>query len=334
MSNPARITLIRGGETALVDRAVADAVRSIRTGSAQTAHADRIVVDAGDEDAANNLRQACAPTLFGEDLIVHIVGLQSGDDLFATALGEVLDDQPDTVWLIVHHDGTAGGKKMLEAVRGAGANEVECLAIKKGKSAIAVLTKEFSRQRRHATDDAVHVLYESVGHDLPMLFAAVSQLIADVPDDPITEEHVRDYFAGVADVAGWQIAEQVWQRKPSGALASVRYAASAGNDTAVGVMSVLAMSSALRDIIRVGGMGPGASESDVARELGIPPWKVKLLRAQWSRWSGDQRRLAASLIELADAEAMMKGGLRPGQSLDTEQKLYALEKLVVSSSAR
>jgi DNA polymerase-3 subunit delta len=270
MSNPARITLIRGGETALVDRAVADAVRSIRTGSAQTAHADRIVVDAGDEDAANNLRQACAPTLFGEDLIVHIVGLQSGDDLFATALGEVLNDQPDTVWLIVHHDGTAGGKKMLEAVRGAGANEVECLAIKKGKSAIAVLTKEFSRQRRHATDDAVHVLYESVGHDLPMLFAAVSQLIADVPDDPITEEHVRDYFAGVADVAGWQIAEQVWQRKPSGALASVRYAASAGNDTAVGVMSVLAMSSALRDIIRVGGMGPGASESDVARELGIP----------------------------------------------------------------
>jgi len=331
MSTPARITLIRGGETALVDRAVAEAVRAIR---GQASGAERLVVEAGDEDSANDLRQACAPTLFGEDLIVHIVGLHSADEAFATALAEVLADQPDTVWLIVQHDGTAGGKKLLESVRGAGATEVECLAIKKGKRAIEVLSKEFARHRRHVTDDAVHVLYESVGHDMPMLFAAVGQLVADVPADPITEEHVRDYFAGVADVAGWQIADQVWQRKPSGALASVRYAASAGNDGAVGVMSVLALSSALRDIIRVGGMGPGASEADVARELGIPPWKVKLLRAQWSRWSGDQRRLAASIIELADAEAMMKGGLRPGQSLDAEQKLYALEKLVVSSSAR
>jgi DNA polymerase-3 subunit delta len=94
------------------------------------------------------------------------------------------------------------------------------------------------------------------------------------------------------------------------------------------------MASALRDIIRVGGLGPGASESDVARELGIPPWKVSLVRQQWSRWSGDQRRLAASLVELADAEALMKGGLEPGQALDVEQKMFELEKLVFSSSAR
>jgi DNA polymerase-3 subunit delta len=197
-----------------------------------------------------------------------------------------------------------------------------------------VLTKEFTRHRRHATADAVHVLYEAVGHDLPMLFAAVSQLVADVPDDPITEDHVRDYFAGVADVAGWKIAEQVWQRRPSGALESVRYAVASGNENSVGLTSVLALASALRDIIRVGGMGPGASDADVAREVGLAPWQVSKVRAQWSRWSGDQRRLAASLVDLADAEAMMKGGLKPGQSLDVEQKLYALERLVVESSAR
>jgi hypothetical protein len=95
MSTPARITLIRGGETALVDRAVAEAVRAIR---GQASGAERLVVEAGDEDSANDLRQACAPTLFGEDLIVHIVGLHSADEAFATALAEVLADQPDTVW--------------------------------------------------------------------------------------------------------------------------------------------------------------------------------------------------------------------------------------------
>ena len=76
-------------------------------------------------------------------------------------------------------------------------------------------------------------------------------------------------------------------------------------------MSVLAMMSAVRNIIRVGGLGPGASDADVARELGIPPWKVSSLRQQWSRWSGDQRRPAASLVELADTEALMKGGSSP-----------------------
>jgi len=331
MSSPDRITLVRGGEQALVDRAVSATVASIRRASPEV---DRVGIDASTEDAAQEFRYACAPTLFGGDVIVVVTGLQSAEESFAGALADILEEQPENVWLIVHHDATAGGKKLLEALRGAGANEIECLAVKKGKRAIEVVSKEFARNKRRATSEAVNVLYESVGHDLPMLFAAVSQLVADVEDDPITEDHVHAYFAVVADVAGWQIADHVWHRRPAQALVSVRHAAATGNDSGVGVMSVLAMASALRDIIRVGGMGPGAQEADVARELGIPPWKVSLVRQQWSRWSGDQRRLAASLVELADAEALMKGGLEPGQALDVEQKLFELERLVVSSSGR
>ena len=331
MSASARITLTRGGEQALIDRALAATVAAIRKGAPG---AERVTVDASVEEAANDLRYACAPTLFGEDLIVVITSLQSADESFMQALQEVLADQPDNVWLIAQHDGTPGGKKFLEALRGAGANEIECLAVKKGKRAVEVITREFGRHRRHATCDAVNVLYESVGHDLPMLFAAVSQLVADVPDDPITEDHVRSYFAGVADVAGWQIAEQVWNRLPAQALESVRHAATTGNESSVGIMSVLAMASGLRDIIRVGGLGPGASEADVARELGLPPWKVGTLKRQWSRWSGDQRRLAEVLVQLADAEALMKGGLERGHALEVEQKLYLLERLVVEAAAK
>ena len=331
MTSASRITLARGGEQALVDRAISAAISTIR---ASAPAADRVAVDAATEDAATDLRYACAPTLFGEDVIVVITNLQAGDDGFTVALQEALADQVDSVWLIAHHDGTAGGKKALEMLRAAGAVEIECLAVKKGKRAIEVLNQEFTRHRRRATPDALTVLYESVGHDLPMLFAAVSQLVADVPEDPITEVHVRSYFAGVADVAGWQIADHVWNRLPAQALESVRHAAATGNDSSVGVMSVLAMTSALRDIIRVGGMGPGASEADVARELGLPPWKVGALKRQWSRWSGDQRRLAAALVELADAEAQMKGGLQPGQALESEQKMFLLEQLVVGASRK
>jgi DNA polymerase-3 subunit delta len=79
-------------------------------------------------------------------------------------------------------------------------------------------------------------------------------------------------------------------------------------------------------------MPPGASDADIAKEVGVPPWKVGQLRRQWSRWSGDQRRIAASVVALADADGAMKGGVREGSSLDADQKLLALEILVAGSS--
>jgi DNA polymerase-3 subunit delta len=81
-------------------------------------------------------------------------------------------------------------------------------------------------------------------------------------------------------------------------------------------------------MILVGGSAPGASDNDVAREAGLPPWKVKTLRRQWSRWSGDQRKLASLVVALADADPAMKGGITIGSALDPEQKLFELEKLV------
>ena len=158
MSELARITLVRGGEQALVDRAIASTVAGIRQSRPDV---DRESVDASTEDAVHDFRNVCAPTLFGSDVIVVVTGLQSADDVFADALTEVLADQPENVWLVLHHDATAGGKKLLEAVRGAGASEVECLAVKKGKAAIAVISQEFARRKRRATSDAINVLYES-----------------------------------------------------------------------------------------------------------------------------------------------------------------------------
>src|SRR6056300_1496873 len=100
MSAPARITLVRGGEQALVDRAVSSTVTAIRRSAPE---ADRVNIDASTEDAAQDFRYACAPTLFGGDMVVVVTGLQSADESFAGALGDVLDEGPENVWLIVHH---------------------------------------------------------------------------------------------------------------------------------------------------------------------------------------------------------------------------------------
>jgi hypothetical protein len=57
------------------------------------------------------------------------------------------------------------------------------------------------------------------------------------------------------------------------------------------------------------------------------------LRNQWSRWSGDQRRLASMIVALSQADPAMKGGVAIGSALDPEQKLFELEKLITRASS-
>ena len=332
MSNdpPARITLAVGGETVLVERAVLSVSAAVRKADPA---AQRTVIDASDDAAAHELREAAAPNLFGDGGIVVIEGIDGADEAMAKAVREVLGDFPDNVHLVITHPGGNKGKALLDDIKAAGANVVDCQVVKRGKATIEFLNREFAARRRRITPDAVAALYESIGQDLGLLSSAVSQLVTDVESNPIEADDVREYFAGVADVSGFTIADAVWERRYAEALRTLRQAMLATDSGRVGPATVSSLATGLRTLVRVGGMPPGASEADVAREAGVPPWKVKQLRRQWSRWSGDQRRLAASVVALADADGAMKGGVGEGTSLDAEQKLLALEILVASTAS-
>ncbi len=325
----ARITLAIGGETVLVDRAVRSVSAAVRR---ESPDAQRTVIAASDDSAAHHLREAAAPNLFGDAGIVVIEGVDDADDALGRAIREVLADLPDGIRLVFCHPGGTKGKALLDDIRKAGADVVECPTIKKGKATLDFLTKEFARHGRKATPDGVAALYEAVGHDLGLLVSAVSQLSADVEADVIDAEAVHDNFLGVAEVSSFTIADAYWDRRYAEALRSLRQAMLVSDAPRVGVTTVSSLANGLRTLVRVGGMPPGASDADVAKEAGVPPWKVGQLRRQWSRWSGDQRRVAASIVALADADAAMKGGVRAGSSLDADQKLLALEILVAGSA--
>jgi DNA polymerase-3 subunit delta len=327
----ARITLAQGSESALVDRAVLAA-------SAQARAADpsvqRVTIAAGDEGAVHALREASAPNLFGDGVIVVLTGIDAADDQLAAAIRELLADQPDNVSLVLTHPGGVKGKALLEAVKAAGAEVVDCQAVKRGKATLEFIAREFAAHRRKATTEAMTVLYDAIGQDLGLLAAAASQLSADVETNPIDADAVREYFDGVADVSGFAIADAVWERRSADALRMLRQAMLTSDGGRVGPATVSSLAAGLRTLVRVGGMPPGASDVDVAREAAVPPWKVRVLQRQWSRWSGDQRRLAAAVVALADADGAMKGGVRERTGLDPEQKLLALEILVAQTTAR
>ena len=317
-----------GAEAVLVDRAVRAVTAAVRKADPT---AQRTTIDAASESAATQLREAVAPNLFGDGGIVIVNGIDAADEPMVRALKEAVVDLPDGVHLVLTHPGGVKGKALVDAIKAADAEVVDCQTLKKGKATQDFLVKEFSRHRRKVTPDAVVALYDAIGHDLGLLVSAVSQLSADVEASPITADEVRSYFAGVADVSGFVIADAVWQRQYVEAVRTLRQAMLSDSGR-VGPATVASLASGLRSLVRVGGMPPGASEADVAKEAGVPPWKVAQLRRQWSRWSGDQRRLAAAVVALADADGAMKGGVREGSSLDPGQKLLALEMLVAGTA--
>lgn len=324
MSAPA--TLIIGPEQVLRDQARSQVLAALDI-------EDRHIVEINTESAAADLRAACEPTLFGSDVVVIVTGLESPDDAGAEELLAQLADPPEHVRWVCIHGGGVGGKRLVDALKKNGADVIECKAIKKGSATLDLLAKAVAARKRRISSDALAAYYLAVGHNLPMLFSGLDQLLDDVTEDPITIEHVQEYFAGVADVAGWQISAHVWDRDAVKALTALRHSLNNVGIGSTGVMTVAAMSRGLRAVVAFGGLQQGLSEADVAQQLGIPPWQVKDVRRQWPRWSGDQRRLAASIVALADAEAWVKGGLG-GESLDDEQKMFELEMLVTRVSAR
>jgi DNA polymerase-3 subunit delta len=329
MSVP-HLTLAIGSETLLIDRAV---LRVSAHARSMDPTAQRTVISASDESAAYAVREATAPNLFGDGGVVVVTGIDAADDALAKSLREVIVDLPDNVYLVLTHPGGVKGKALLDALKASGAEVVDCAPVKKGKSTLDFLSREFASHRRKATSGALAALYESIGQDLGLLAGAVSQLVSDVDANPIDVDDVKDYFAGVADVSGFVISDLVWERRYAEAMRSLRQAMLTSEPGRIGPMATSSLASGLRSLVRVGGMPPGASPAVVAKEAGVPTWKVDALRRQWSRWSGDQRRLAAAVVALADTDGAVKGGVLEGSSLDPEQKLLALERLVAATSA-
>jgi DNA polymerase-3 subunit delta len=189
VSAVAPVTLVVGTEGIFIDRAVGEIVAAVRAGEPM---AERRVIDASSEDAAAELAEAVAPTLFGDASIVVIDSADSLDDAGIAALRDLIAAPVDGIACVVLHEGKGNkGKKVLTALREAGVPEVSCPALRKGRDTMSFLTGEVRRHGRKATPDALRVLYDAIGHDPRALAGAVDQLCVDVEGDPIDEEMSR-----------------------------------------------------------------------------------------------------------------------------------------------
>src|SRR3954447_15923032 len=86
------------------------------------------------------------------------------------------------------------------------------------------------------------------------------------------------------------------------------------------ILVTSAFASGLRGLARYSGAPRGLREADIAREAGVPPWKVRVLREQARGW--DERGLATAIVAVAPADADVKGA--------AGDAAYALERRVLA----
>ena len=165
--------------------------------------------------------------------------------------------------------------------------------------------------------EAADVLVQAVGQDLRSLAAAAHQLTSDFPGESIGPETVKKYFGGRAEAKSFAVADAAFSGRRQAALEELRWALDGGTPP---VLVTSAFAGGARGLARYKGAPPRMKEADLAREVGVPPWKLRSLREQSRGWS--EAGLARAIRAVAQADADIKGAASDAH--------YTLERLVLT----
>ncbi|MDX3237797.1 DNA polymerase III subunit delta [Streptomyces sp. ME03-5709C] len=308
----APVTIAVGQEDLLLDRAVREVVQAARAADADTDVRDLTP----DALQPGTLAELTSPSLFAERKVVVV---RNAQDLSADTVKDVksyLDAPVEEITLVLLHAGGAKGKGLLDAARKAGAREVACPKMTKPADRLAFVRQEFRTLGRSATPEACQALVDAIGSDLRELASACAQLAADV-EGAVDAAVVARYYTGRAEATGFEVADLAVTGRAAEALERLRWAIAVGQPLP-GI--TFALASGVRSIGKLASAPRGARPADLARELGMPPWKIDRVRQQMRGWSGDG--VSAALRAVAEADAAVKGG--------GADPAYALEKAVVA----
>ncbi len=307
------LTLVTGTESLLGDRAVARVVREVKSGDPET---EVHVFEPGGFEPGQ-ISAVASPSLFGGPRVLvvrraHEMPADAVAELVATVEAGEVD-----VYLVATHSGAANrARPVLDCFRKSGAEEVSAAPLKKFNDRLAFVQHEFRSHRRRIVDEAARALLEAVGDDLRELASACSQLMSDTPGD-VDLSAVRRYYEGRADMTSFVVADRAVEGRTAEAIEAFRYALAAG---VAPVLVTSALAAQLRAMVRVAAAPRGLSPGDVARQAGVPPWKVDRLRQQLRGWDGDG--VSVAIRAVADADAHVKGA---GGDV-----AYAVERAIVT----
>lgn len=291
MLNP--VHLVLGEDDFLAERATKAIVAQAGEGVEVT------TLRAGDV-SEGEIAMATSPSLFAEDRVVVVKHAElAGKEPTEILLQACVNPAPG-ITLIVEH--TGGGRQKAMVKKFAKVAEVHKADPLKDNERRSWLMEEFRSHGVRPTPDVAAAVLESVGSDLRELASAVSQLVSDTEGE-LTVEAVRAYYVGVAEVAGFDIADQAVAGRADRALASTRRALQLGTSP-VSIAAALAR--------KVGGIaklhGVRGNPDQLARTVGMHPYVAKKTMQVARQWSGDAVSHAVIIVSDLDAEVKGQGG--------------------------
>ena len=292
------MTLVAGPEQFLRERAVADVLARAR-------HLDpdiEVTQLEAAETTPSELVETLSPSLFATSRAAVVAGLEQCQDDLAGALEQIAVNPPDGAIVVLVHPGGNKGRRLLDTLRRRSVPEVRCDAVRRPDDLVDFVDTEARSHHGRIDREAAVRLIDVLGGDLRGLASMTEQLVAD-GDGHVTLPLVSAYVDGRADVKGWAVADLAITGQTSRALAELRWALSSGTDA---VLVVGALAGSLRSLTRLAAVPRGYREADIARDLDVPSWKVRILRGQLRGWTPDG--LSRAMRAVAQADLAIKGG--------------------------
>jgi DNA polymerase-3 subunit delta len=308
-----RVTLVTGKEEFLNERTVVTVRDAVRRHDADA--------EISETEAAGLtlavLGELSAPSLFSSTRCVVVRSLENlPDESVDGLLGYAAAPVDDVAVVLVHGGGPRGSGVLTKLRKLAGVTEAKSDELR--ASDYPGFVAEEVRHHGAAIDkDAATFLVSAVGQDLRSLAAAADQLTNDFPDETLTVEKVRKYFGGRAEAKSFAVADAAFWGRRRLALEELRWAIDGGTAP---VLVTSAFAGSARGVARYKSAPRGMREADLAREVGVPPWKLRTIRDQSRGWS--DRAIAQAVRAVAQADADIKGAASDAS--------YTLERLVLT----
>lgn len=300
-----RVLLVTGSAEFLAERAVEAARRAVRS-----ADPDVEISEVAAEDLSS-IEDVAAPSLFSSVRCVIVRQLENLSDDAVASLLEYAAAPAEDIALVLVHSGGQKGSGVLGKLRKLASVTETVAAEPKPREYVGFVTAEVRAYGGRIEAGAAELLIEAVGQDLRGLASASSQLVTDFPGETITEDRVRQYFGGRAEVKNYVIADAIMSGQRAKAFEEIRWALNTGSSP-VYILSAIA-----------GQARTVANHVAGRRDKGVPDWKVRQIAGIARGWTPGA--IAQALRAVAQADADAKGNTADGT--------YVLERLVLTIAA-
>jgi len=244
------------------------------------------------------------PLLFGERRALLVSDAKALSDEGVRELARYLEaPDPDAplVLVAVVGDRAKAPAALVKLVKGVGTvTEVKIAR----KELPGWILKRAKAKELDLAPDGAAALVDTLGEEPGSLERALDQLATAFAGERITREIVARQFRGLGEQHVWDLCDKAFSRDLPGAMRSLRTLLEAGE---AGLMLLGAITSRLRDLIRVKSLPERLAPAEAARQAGLRfDWQVRRYREQAKRFSSEE--LAGLHERITWADRALKSG--------------------------